>query len=133
VDDARGGQVRPEADIRAGAGTRAEAGTRSPWGDDGGHPGWCQFDVPGEVGGTEHVSRLHQWSPRYQHEAALTGWVRQVSYPDGSAETPAAVLRIDNPDQPGELAMSAEDLAACAERLLRLRDALLADPRPAPQ
>ena len=89
------------------------------------HPEWCQLHGPAEFGGTEHVSGLALWRPTYQHEVSLMGWVRHVIYPDASRDTPAAVVRIDNADQPGEIAMAADDLAACAERLLRLRDLLI--------
>ena len=93
--------------------------------DDTGHPAWCQFDRPGAVGGVEHVSRLFEWRPTYMPDVAVTGWLRHVSYQDSSEETPVVVLQVDNPEQPGEMGMSAEDLASLAEHLLALRRTLL--------
>lgn len=82
------------------------------------------LDALSELGGTEHLSALLEWRPSYQHEVAVVGWLRHVSYGDGSEDTPAAVLRIENPEDPGEIAMTADDLAALAERLLDLHRAL---------
>jgi hypothetical protein len=90
----------------------------------GPHVGWCQFECFAALGGIEHLSRPQQWSPRYQHEVAVTAWLRATTYPEGQ-ETPAAVLRVDNAMHPGEVAMDAEDLAVLAQRLLVLREALL--------
>ena len=89
------------------------------------HPGWCQFDRPSALGGIEHVSGLVEWHPTYMSDVAVTGWLRSVSYSDGSEETPVVVLQVDNPEQPGEIGMTADDLASLAERLLMLRRTLL--------
>jgi hypothetical protein len=88
------------------------------------HPTWCDFDAPGSLGGVEHYSRLLLWRPTYLPEVTLLGWLRRVSYPDGSEETPAVVLQIENPEQSGEIALTAEDLASLAEHLLSLRGTL---------
>lgn len=93
--------------------------------DDARHPSWCQFDRPGAAGGVEHLSRLFEWRPTYMPEVAVTGWLRRVSYSDSSEETPVVVLQVDNPEQPGEVGMAAEDLASLAEHLLVLRRTLL--------
>src|SRR5690349_8858429 len=69
------------------------------------HPAWCEFDAPGPVGGTEHCSRLLHWRPDYLPDVVVTGWLRGVRYADGSEETPAVVLEIDNPEHPGEVAL----------------------------
>ncbi len=89
------------------------------------HPAWCQFDRPGALGGVEHVSRPIEWRPTYMSDVAVTGWLRHVSYPDGSEETPVVVLQVDNPELPGEIGMTVEDLASLAERLMKLRQTLL--------
>jgi hypothetical protein len=94
------------------------------------HPGWCARDVTAEFDGTEHVSRRHQWRPVYEHEAAIVDELRQVVYADGGAETPAAIVRIDNPGNPGEVAMTADDLAAFVAHLANLRTALVAESEP---
>ena len=88
-----------------------------------------EFDGLTELGGTEHLTALLEWRPSYQHEVAVVGWLRHVSYGDGSEDTPAAVLRIENPEDPGEIAMTADDLVALAERLLDLHRVLLASHR----
>ena len=95
-----------------------EAGTRA-------HPAWCQFDASGALGGIEHSSRLLPWSPTYLSEVAVIGWLRHACYDDGSEETPAVVLYIDNADHPGEIALTGEDLASLAEHLLTMRRSLL--------
>jgi hypothetical protein len=79
----------------------------------------------GALGGVEHVSGPLEWRPTYMSDVAVTGWLRHDSYPDGSEETPVVVLQVDNPEQPGELGMTAEDLASLVERLLALRQTLL--------
>ena len=89
-----------------------------------GHPTWCQFDAPGALGGVEHYSRLLHWRPTYLADVVVTGWLRRVRYADGSEETPAVVLEVDNPEHPGELALTAEDLGSLAEHLLALRRTL---------
>jgi hypothetical protein len=94
------------------------------------HPGWCAHDVTAEFDGTEHVSRRHRWRPVYEHEAAIVDELRQVVYPDGGAEIPAAVVRIDNPGNPGEVAMTADDLTAFVDHLARLRTALTSEHGP---
>jgi hypothetical protein len=88
------------------------------------HPTWCQFDAPGALGGVEHYSRLLVWRPTYHSEVVVLGWLRSVRYPDGSEETPAVALQVDNPEHPGEIALSQEDLASLAEHLQSLRRAL---------
>jgi hypothetical protein len=90
-----------------------------------GHPTWCEFDGPGALGGVEHLSGLFEWRPSYMSEIAVTAWLRHVSYSDASEETPVVVLQVDNPEQPGEVGMTADDLASLAERLLVLRRTLL--------
>jgi hypothetical protein len=57
-------------------------------------------------------------------DVVVTGWLRRVRYADGSEETPAVVLEVDNPEHPGELALTGEDLGSLAEHLLALRRAL---------
>ena len=47
------------------------------------------------------------------------------AFVDHFEETPVVVLQVDNPDQPGEIGMTAEDLASLADRLLALRQDLL--------
>jgi hypothetical protein len=91
----------------------------------GAHPVWCEYDRPGALGGVEHVSGPLEWHPTYMSDVAVIGWLRHVSYPDGSEETPVVVLQVDNPEQPGEIGMTAEDLASLADRLLALRQDLL--------
>jgi hypothetical protein len=91
----------------------------------GTHPGWCRFERPGALGGVEHVSGPVEWHPTYMSDVAVIGWLRHVSYPDGTEETPVVVLQVDNPEQPGEFGMTAEDLASLADRLLALRADLL--------
>jgi hypothetical protein len=88
------------------------------------HPTWCDFDAPGSLGGVEHYSRLLLWRPTYLPEVAVVGWLRRICYPDGSEETPAVVLQIENPEHPGEIALTGEDLASLAEHLLSLRGTL---------
>jgi hypothetical protein len=92
----------------------------------GAHPQWCRRDVRAEFLGVEHLSRAHEWRPVYEHEVAIVDRLRQVVYPDGGAEIPTASVRIDNPWRPGEVALAAEDLTALVDRLLRLRDELVA-------
>ena len=41
----------------------------------------------------------------------MIGWLRRILYADGSEETPAVVLHVDNPEHPGEIALTGEDLA----------------------
>lgn len=95
-----------------------EAGRRA-------HPAWCHFDAAGPLGGIEHSSRLLPWSPTYMAEVAVIGWLRHDCYDDGSEETPAVVLHIDNSENPGEIALTGDDLASLAEHLLSLRRDLL--------
>jgi len=90
------------------------------------HPRWCDEDVAAEFDGVEHASRVHQWRPAYEHEVAIVDLLRQVVYLDGDSETPTASVRIDNSSQPGEVALTAEDLATFVGRLLSLRAALIA-------
>jgi hypothetical protein len=91
---------------------------------DEGHRAWCEFHAPGALGGIEHYSRLLHWRPTYLADVVVTGWLRRVRYADGSEETPAVVLEVDNPEHPGELALTGEDLGSLAEHLLALRGAL---------
>ena len=88
------------------------------------HPAWCDFDAPGALGGVEHYSRFLQWRPSYLSEVVVIGWLRRIRYADGGEETPAVVLHVDNPDHPGEIALTEEDLSSLAEHLLSLRDGL---------
>jgi hypothetical protein len=89
------------------------------------HPVWCDVDHLGPLGGVEHVSGPLEWHPTYMSDVSVIGWLRHVSYADGSEETPVVVLQVDNPEQPGEIGMTAEDLASLADRLLALRQDLL--------
>jgi len=89
------------------------------------HPVWCKNDRPGALAGVEHVSGTLEWHPTYMSDVAVTGWLRHVSYLDGSEETPVVILQVDNPEQPGEIGMTVDDLASLAERLLALRQDLL--------
>jgi hypothetical protein len=88
------------------------------------HPAWCEFDAPGDLGGVEHYSRLLHWRPTYLPDVVVTGWLRRIRYADGSEETPAVVLEVDNPENPGELPLTGEDLGSLAEQLLTLRGML---------
>ncbi|MDT7741184.1 MAG: hypothetical protein QOE59_262 [Actinomycetota bacterium] len=88
------------------------------------HPAWCEFDAPSALGGVEHYSRLLHWRPAYLPHVVVTGWLRRIRYADGSEETPAVVLQVDNPEHPGEIALTGEDLGSLAEHLLALRGAL---------
>jgi hypothetical protein len=90
------------------------------------HPRWCDGDVAAEFDGVEHASRAHEWHPAYEHEVAIVDLLRQVVYLDGGTEIPTGTVRIDNSSQPGEVALTAEDLATFAGRLLSLRAALIA-------
>jgi hypothetical protein len=105
---------------------QAVAAARVPGQDatDPSHPTWCQFDAPGDLGGVEHHSRLLPWRSTYLSGVVVTGWLRRVRYEDGSEETPAVVLEVDNPEHPGEIALSADDLGSLAEHLMALRAAL---------
>ena len=87
-------------------------------------PAWCEFTAPGPLGGVELCSRLLHWRPTYLSDVVVTGWLRRIRYADGSEETPAVVLAVDNPEAPGELALTGEDLGALAEHLLALRATL---------
>jgi hypothetical protein len=113
--------------MREGPGPDEVGPVAAPVSDDAGpgHPSWCEFDGPGALGGVEHLSGLHEWRPTYMADVAVTSWLRRVTYADSSEETPVVVLQVDNPEQPGEIGMTAEDLAALAERLLVLRRTLL--------
>ena len=97
------------------------------------HPRWCDEDVVAEFDGVEHASRAHQWRPAYEHEVAIVDLLRQVVYLDGGTEIPTATVRIDNSSQPGEVALTAEDLATFVDRLLSLRAALIAQRRDSPR
>ncbi|HSK57766.1 MAG TPA: hypothetical protein VK935_01810 [Actinomycetospora sp.] len=94
---------------------------------------WC--DRPGGEGGpgeSDHGAEVLEWRSGYQHEVAVVARLRHVSCPDGCEETPAVVLRIDNADQAGEIAMTAEDLSSMVSGLLGLR-AMLPPPGGAPR
>ncbi len=90
----------------------------------GTHPEWCAGDVTAEFDGTDHVSPVRRWRPAYDHEVAVVHELHQVVYPDGGAETPAAIVHIDNPANPGEIAMTADDVIAFVGHLSSLREAL---------
>ena len=94
----------------------------------GGHGpiAWMRSEGGDELSGRDHGSDLLVWRPGYQHEVAVVARLRHVACPDGCRETPAVVLRIDNADHPGEVAMTADDVSALVEGLLGLRRALLA-------
>jgi hypothetical protein len=87
---------------------------------------WRRADTDGDLGGSDHGSDVTAWHPVYQHESAVVARLRHVACPEWCQETPALVLRIDNVDQPGEIAMTADDVSAMIEGLLGLRRALLA-------
>lgn len=83
-------------------------------------------DGDGDLGGSDHGADVTVWHPVYQHEVTVVARLRHVSCPDGCEETPAVVLRIDNADNPGEIAMTADDVSALIEGLVALRRSLLA-------
>jgi hypothetical protein len=70
---------------------------------------------------SDHGAEVLEWRPDYQHEVAVVARVRHVCCPGGCEETPAVVLRIDNADHAGEIAMSAEDLSSMVSGLIDLR------------
>jgi hypothetical protein len=78
-------------------------------------------DGPGE---SDHGAEVLEWRSGYQHEVAVVAHLRHVSCPGGCEETPAVVLRIDNADHAGEIAMTAEDLSSMVSGLIGLRDLL---------
>ena len=86
-------------------------------------------DGHGDPSGSDHGAEVTVWHPAYQHEVAVVARLRHVSCPDGCEETPAVVLRIDNTDNPGEIAMAADDVSAMIEGLIGLRRSLLASSR----
>jgi hypothetical protein len=86
-------------------------------------------DGSGDLVGSDHGVDVTTWRPAYQHEVALVARLRHVACPDGCEETPAVVLRIDNADNPGEIAMTADDVSAVIESLVALRRSLLAPDR----
>jgi hypothetical protein len=88
-----------------------------------------QSDGDGDLIGSDHGADVTVWHPVYQHEVAVVARLRHVSCPDGCDETPAVVLRIDNADDPGEIAMTADDVSAMIEGLVDLRRSLLAASR----
>jgi hypothetical protein len=81
----------------------------------------------GESGSGEgdHGAEVLEWHPGYQHEVAVVARLRHVACPGGCEETPAVVLRVDNADHAGEVAMTADDLSSMVSGLLGLRHALL--------
>ena len=111
----------PESGDRGAVGAAQVLGEEAA---DQSHPAWCEFDAPGALGGVEHCSRLLHWRPTYLADVVVTGWLRHVRYADGSEETPAVVLEVDNPEHPGEIALTGEDLGSLAEHLLTLRGTL---------
>ena len=111
----------PRSDGRGAVGAARTLGHET---DDRAHPAWCEFHAVGALGGVEHYSRLLHWRPTYLSDVVVTGWLRHVRYPDGSEETPAVVLEVDNSEHPGEIALSGDDLASLAEHLLTLRSTL---------
>ena len=82
-------------------------------------------------GESDHGAEVMEWRPRYQHEVVVVARLRHVRCPRGCEETPAVVLRIDNADHAGEIAMTAEDLSSMVSGLLDLR-AMLPSHREAP-
>jgi hypothetical protein len=87
---------------------------------------WRRSEGGDELSGRDHGSDLQEWRPGYQHEVAVVARLRHVSCSDECGETPAVVLRIDNADHAGEVAMTADDVSVIVEGLLGLREALLA-------
>jgi hypothetical protein len=87
---------------------------------------WSRFDGVDDQSGSDHGMDVTAWHPAYQHEVAVVARLRHVSCPDDCEETPAVVLRIDNADNPGEIAMTADDVSAMIEGLVGLRRSLLA-------
>jgi hypothetical protein len=83
-------------------------------------------DGDGDLGGSDHGADVTVWHPAYQHEVTVVARLRHVSCPAGCDETPAVVLRVDNADNPGEIAMTADDVSALIEGLVALRRSLLA-------
>lgn len=73
---------------------------------------------------SDHGAEVLEWRPGYQHEVAVVARLRHVCCPGGCEETPAVVLRIDNADHAGEIAMTAEDLSSMVNGLIGLRDLL---------
>ncbi|MDF2975367.1 MAG: hypothetical protein K0S40_95 [Actinomycetospora sp.] len=69
---------------------------------------------------SDHGAEVLEWRPGYQHEVVVVASVRHVCCPGGCEETPAVVLRIDNPDHAGEIAMTAEDLSGMVDGLIGL-------------
>lgn len=86
---------------------------------------WQAASGEGESGEGDHGAEVLEWHPGYQHEVAVVARLRHVACPGGCEETPAVVLRIDNADHSGEIAMTAEDLSSMVSGLLGLRHALL--------
>ncbi|WP_433786748.1 hypothetical protein ACQPX6_08090 [Actinomycetospora sp. CA-101289] len=86
---------------------------------------WHQASGEGGSGEGDHGAEVLEWHPGYQHEVAVVARLRHVACPGGCEETPAVVLRIDNADHAGEIAMTAEDLSSMVNGLLGLRHALL--------
>ena len=80
---------------------------------------------------SDHGAEVMEWRPRYQHEVVVVARLRHVRCPRGCEETPAVVLRIDNADHAGEIAMTADDLSSMVSGLLDLR-AMLPSHRDAP-
>lgn len=80
---------------------------------------------------SDHGAEVLEWRSGYQHEVAVVASVRHVCCPGGCEETPAVVLRIDNADHAGEIAMTAEDLSSMVDGLIGLR-ALLPPRRDTP-
>jgi hypothetical protein len=80
---------------------------------------------------SDHGAEVLEWRPGYQHEVVVVARLRHVCCPSGCEETPAVVLRIDNADHAGEIAMTAEDLSSMVSGLIDL-GALLPPPRDAP-
>ena len=87
---------------------------------------WSRSDGSDDQSGSDHGMDVTAWHPAYQHEVAVVARLRHVSCPDDCDETPAVVLRIDNVDNPGEIAMTADDVSAMIDGLVGLRRSLLA-------
>jgi hypothetical protein len=69
---------------------------------------------------SDHGAEVLEWRPDYQHEVVVAARLRHVCCPGDCEETPVVVLRIDNPDHAGEIAMTAEDLASMVDGLIGL-------------
>jgi hypothetical protein len=85
---------------------------------------WNRSGGEGGPGESDHGAEVLEWRSGYQHEVAVVAHLRHVSCPGGCEETPAVVLRIDDADPAGEIAMTAEDLSSMVRALIGLRGLL---------